>query len=289
MGRKSTIRSALPITYRSPGSTRDGPRDRWWLEDESLIPVVRDLVRIAATRPLSPDADVEVLKENDRKVVLRLVLSPQNGTGAGFIAKVHYLEALRRRMGYRRLCFDEAAATITATGRGVPAPRIAGCGLLATPFGLVSAGMLLQEDLSGCTTVSDLIRSRGRDGKSCADLLERTTPLFISLFEAGCNHIDANCDNILLAGGGGAAYLIDFQHAQFFDRPSAEVLMLEAGVFARSLTLRGLVSEDELRAWLDGLLVAAGVAGGDDKERLARRFDHYRAVSLSRRVRRRVR
>jgi hypothetical protein len=122
----------------------------------------------------------------------------------------------------------------------------------------------------------------GASGDRRIELFNMTIPLFESLYRAKCNHIDLNCNAIMLDAekANPELYLLDFQHAQFRDNSSNEVLMFEAGFFGRSC--QKWVSEEEIYNWLKRILGRVGVDDSDQQEILRERFDYYfRSKGLS--------
>ncbi|GAG21610.1 unnamed protein product, partial [marine sediment metagenome] len=83
------------------------------------------------------------------------------------------------------------------------------------------------------------------------------------------------------------AFLVDLERADFYDRPSVEVLMFEAGYFVRSC--RNWVSTEAIDQWLTELLSAVSINGNGEIEKAKERFNYYFGTDLSRKERLRIR
>ena len=90
------------------------------------------------------------------------------------------------------------------------------------------------------------------------------------------------------APSGTGVFLLDFQHAQFYKTPNPEILMFEAGYFARSL--QDWVTEDTLREWCEMILTAIKIVDLLERERLLSRFYFYKnKTEFSRKERKKIR
>lgn len=298
-----TVASALPCVVR------DG-RWQWRLHDKSWGGRARDVLSQLERLERGDVTDSQPFKRNDRKIVFRLQGDPSVDRGhadaapqTALIVKAFLLTTLRKRLKHHRFGLNEASNMLTAAQRGLPTPRLFGYGQRRTRLGLPDRQVLLIESLDAHTALLDLLQPIREERDAVRDLLARTTPLFTSLYHAGCLHIDVNAANVMLAAAVDAnrpAALIDFQHARFRDRPSVEWLLFEAGHFARSCGPIGDKEDsdgdgngdgngDVLTAWLDDLLAAIDPTGAVDRDAWRQRFRHYVEADLSRSERRSIR
>lgn len=113
----------------------------------------------------------------------------------------------------------------------------------------------------------------------------RTIPLFVSLYNAGCNHIDVNSGAVMLneRNLNHEVFLLDFQHTKFYDKPSSEILMFEAGHFAK--VCQNWISDETVNEWLDELLRAIDINSTDEIQKMKRCFYYYFKAELSRKHR----
>ena len=81
-------------------------------------------------------------------------------------------------------------------------------------------------------------------------------------------------------------FLLDFQHARFYNNPDIEVLMFEAGYFAR--LCRKQVPTETINEWLDKLLSAIGIDDDARKQKMTDRFSYYFNTTLSRKERKKM-
>lgn len=275
----SVISSALGIKYRGLGC-------RWHLAEKNLTPLAQAVTDTIRTGENNVFCDIQVLKQNDRKVIS---LVPDPLKAGMHVAKTFYLKSLPRKLKYYKYGLDEAANIIIASEKGIPVPRLEGYGHIYNRFGVITASVLLLEYLEGLKTVSELLAQSRGDESVCSRILMRTIPIFTALFSAGCNHIDVNGGAIMLSeNDDGKVSILDFQYAKYMDKPSAEVLMAETGRLIR--TFSDYVSEKTISHWLEGIFSAISISSEEEKQRLFLRFQYYRTVSfeLSRKERKNI-
>jgi len=282
LSRLKTIKTILKFEYN------DSRRVRWWLKDETFVPVAKSIE--AAVRDIEsnviPD-NIKILKRSvfkhtERKTVFS-IQHPQNPERL-FVAKIFFLVHTSHKLNYRLYGLDEAANSIQARTKGISTPEIYGCGHIYNKLGFVKASVVIFEILRHVTTIGELMRIGPYSER--AEILMSTVPLFISLYKANCNHIDVNHSAVVMSGNnlGHKLYLLDFHHAKFYDKPSIEVLMFEAGCFAKSC--RDWISDEMVDKWLDRLLTVISVNGAADRQKVKEYFDYYCVAALSRKQRR---
>lgn len=264
----------------------DSPRITWWLKDESLIPVARSItktVRNITDHALQPDT--KIFKLNERKAVFRVELSHTDGQA--FVAKAFFLNRLEHKLKYHRYGLDEVANLLKAADKGINTPRVYGYGHLYSRLRLVEASVIILEDLPRLSPIKNLLLKA--TNTECQEIFMRTIPLFVSLYNAGCNHIDVNSGAVMLCERNlnPAAFLLDFQHAKFHDRPSSEILMFEAACFAKSC--RDSVSTETINEWLDKLLTAVAISCIAERRKMIESFNYYFVADLSRKRRKKIR
>ena len=268
----------------------DTQKSTWWLKDESLVPVARSILAAVDKCPESSSPDnFQILKQTHDRLILRVL--PQNFASQSFIAKIFILSCLRHKLKYHikkydRFGFAEAANLIIAAQRGLNVPRIYGYGRIYGSLALIKKSIVLLEDLAHQATVGKLLELNSRDQNKCADILGRTIPVFAGLYKANCNHIDVNPESILLDDEDlkQRVFLLDFEYARFYDRPSLEILMFEAAHFAKACS--GWLKEDTINNWVANLLDAIEVRDALSREKTIRRFNYYYfGIRLSRRER----
>lgn len=274
------MRSALKSRYV------DSRRIRWWLKDQNLIPVARSVV--SAVRDVTKQAgppSIKAIKASERKVVFRMdhPLDAQQS----FIAKVFLLNRLEHRLKYHRYGLDEAANLLRAKARGVNTPDVYGYGHIYDILGLVKVSIIILEDLRGLSPIRELMCTKSQD--ECSRIFMRTVPLFAKLYEAGCNHIDVNSGAVMLSEDhlDSKVSVLDFQHAKFYSTPSNEILMFEAGHFAKSCS--DCVPRETIDEWLATLLDTTGIRDTALRAELIERFNYYFSTYLSRKERRKIR
>jgi hypothetical protein len=266
LSKRRILRPALRFKYSGlHGET-------WWLRDQSLVVLgesVVDVVRGIISKVAPPD--IEMLKSAKRKTIFR-VKNPENSQET-FVVKVFFLNHFSHRLSYHLYGLDEAANLIQAKGRGINTPETYGYCHVYDSFGLVRASVLILEDLHNLSPVGELMSTMSES--ECSKIFMNTVPLFVSLYRANCNHIDVNSNAVMVGNNSSdcSLYLLDFQHAKFYDKPSTEVLMFEAGYFARSC--RNWVLPETIYQWLDKIFSHIGVNDPVERGKMRERFDYY--------------
>ncbi len=277
--------SALPVRHRGAYGAS------WHLCDTAFVPgaeLVSGLSRSPRTNTALESATL--LRGREDKDVLRLAIP--NSENGSVIAKVFRLRDLSRRfryqiLGYNRFGLSEAFNLIVAAKRGLNVPRVWGYGYVRGSSGLTKTSMVMLEDLAPCVSVGEALAESAGDQECCLDILRRVTPIFKGLFRASCNHVDVNLGAVLLdTRSSQTAFLVDFEHAVFGDRPNLKVLAFEAAYFARACSK--YVQRTIARQWFAELLDAAAIIGQSERATITDHFDHYLGVSLSRKDRRRI-
>jgi hypothetical protein len=277
--KRNIITEALPYVHSS------SDRSKWRVRDVHTTPAVEAMMNALQRIEGGESADVHVFTQNDRKVVFGFEL-PGSGEGA-YVAKVFYFNKLRRKLKYYRYAKDEAANLLTAADRNINAPILVAYGQLYGSYRFQRAGIIIVQSLSNRLPMRKLLAETDCDQRH-ARLMSAVLPLFVSLYRAACNHIDVSVNNVLLADNE-TSYppsLVDFQHAIFHDQPSTEVLMFEAGYFAR--TCAGYVNGVTIADWLDQLLDKIAVNNEASRLGLKQRFDYYFQTTLSRKQRKKI-
>ncbi len=275
------ITSALKFRYM------DSRRVKWWLKDESLIPVAQSVA--AAIRNITKQIvppNVEIIKSNEQKDVFR-VWHPQDASQS-FVVKAFLLNRFLRRLKYDRYGLDEAANLIRAKNRGINTPEVYGYGQIHDLLSMVKVSIVILEDLVDLSPIRELTSIKSAD--ECSRIFMKTLPLFVSLYRANCNHIDVNSGAVMLCDHNpdSQVFLLDFQHARFYGRPSDEILMFEAGYFAKSCC--NWVSAEAIDQWLGRLFTAVGIQSSAETQKMKERFNYYfdTGIYLSRKERRKI-
>ncbi len=263
----------------------DSRKVKWWLKDESLVPAAQSItetIRNITHHSLRPNA--EIFKLTDRKAVFRVELP--EGTGRSLVAKAFLLPRFEHRVKYHKYGLNEVVNLLKAADKGINTPRVCGYGHIYSRFRLVEANVVISEDLMGLSPIKDLLL-KGTDNERHR-IFMRTIPLFVSLYNAGFNHIDVNSGAVMLCERNinPEVFLLDFQHAKFYDKPSSEILMFEAGHFAKAC--RSWISTETVNEWLGELLRAVDINSTDEIQKMKRRFDYYFKAELSRKHRKTI-
>jgi len=276
LSKRRIIKSVLKFRYE------DSRKVKWWLRDESLAPLaqsIADTIRNITHHALR--SSVEIFKLTDRKAVFRVEYP--NGSGPSFVAKAFLLSRFEHRFKYHRYGLNEVVNLLTAMGRGINTPKVYGYGHIYGLLRLVEASVIILEDLPGLSPIKNLLLKGTDDERH--QIFMRTIPLFVSLYNAGCNHIDVNSGAVMLCeyNLNPNVFLLDFQHAKFYDKPSSEILMFEAGHFAKSC--RDWISTETINEWLDKLLMAVNINHTNEVQEMKGRFYYYCKAELSRKHR----
>ncbi len=284
--RRTILKKALRFKYS------DSLKSRWWLRDDNLIPMSQSIASAVDkfNSSLLPD-NIDIIKNEDRRFILRI--NSSQSFEKSFIAKVFPLCCLRHRlkyhrMKYKRFAFGEAINLLIAAERGLNVPMVYGYGRIYGSSLLIKKDILLLEELANQTAVDKLLELNSNDQEKCAKILERTIPIIIGLYKAGCNNIGFNTGAIMLADGNSAKndFVLDFEYVEFHDKPSLEILMFEAANFAKYC--RGWLTEQTINEWRAKLLDAVKIGDNVRRESLIERFNYYFNSRLSRKERREI-
>ncbi|MGA2171714.1 MAG: lipopolysaccharide kinase InaA family protein [Sedimentisphaerales bacterium] len=271
----------------------DSHNSRWWLKDKSVVPAVRSvLTAIDECDGPSTHPDCEILKQLPDRLILRV--RPPDSAPQSFVAKISLLPHLRERLKYHimkndRFGFAEAANLIIAAQRGLTVPGVYGYGRIYGPFGLIRKSIVILEDLAHHVTIGKLLDLNRQNQSRCADMLGWTIPVFVGLYNANCNHIDVNLNSIMFDSkdDNKRGFLLDFEYARFYDKPSIEILMFEAAHFAKCCPDR--LKGDTINNWLAKLLDAVEIREALSREKAIDRFNcYYSSGRLSRKERVRI-
>lgn len=286
--RKRKLQNYLAFKYSSAVGAN------WWFRDQSFVALhksVVDIVRDIISKTLSPD--VEMLKLTEQKAVFH-VRNPKY-PGETFVAKVFFLNHFSHRLNYALYGLDEAANLIQARCRGISTPEVYGYGQVYDRLGLVRTSIIILEDLDNMQTIGNLLSTMSEIERS--EIFMNTVPLFVSLYRANCNHIDLGSGNVVMLGNhrtNPRLFLLDFQHAKFYNKPSLNILMFEAGYFARSC--REWISAEIAVEWADMILSNVGIKDPAERQKAKVIFEYHRQgkgrtptqTTLSRRQRKKI-
>jgi len=266
--KQKLIRTELASPCRAPGGFR------FLFSHESLRSVAnpfQEAIVAAGTGGSMPS--IEPIKVSASKLVFRMTAPAGAEIPAeSFVIKVFSLFSLKRRIKHRlsgRYGVDETANLILAKQKGVPVPDVYGYGYVTDGLGMVRTSAIIMEDLAPAKPVLDLLHAQPDEHQ---EVLGRTLPVFNSLYQAGCNHIDLNACSILLREGF-PARVIDLEYAVFLEKPSTEVLMFSVGHLARSC--QPTAGDNDIRAWAQTIPDQVGIADPSEKTRMLERFEYY--------------
>lgn len=281
-------------------------RTKWWLSNKTFAPLAKsttDAVRDILEDVIPPH--VEILKRavfelTERKIIFRIT-HPESSEKF-FIVKVFlgdrrnltadgkHKTTVRIKLRYRLrssiYSLNEVARLFRARDKGINTPKVYGYGHIYGLLRLVDASVIIMEDLHDLSPIKKLLL-KGTDNER-HQIFMRTIPLFVSLYNAGCNHINVNSGAIMLCEHNlnPNVFLLDFQHAKFHSKPSSEILMFEAGHFAHSC--RNLVSTETVNEWFDKLLMAVNINHTKEIQEMKERFYYYCKAKLSRKHRKKL-
>jgi hypothetical protein len=271
------IKDELKFSYN------DSSKINWRLRDESLVPTahsIADIVNNISNNTIPPC--IKLFKLNDRKATL--LLDNQDSNGRLYVIKIFFLKRLENKLKYHKYALDESANLLIAQKRKINVPEVYGYGAFKNSFlGLVKTGVIILEYLPNVYTIGELIDRKNEVERQSIFLA--TIPLFVSLYNAGCNHIDINNHAVMMTDDTeNKTYLLDFQHAKFYDNPSIEILIFEMGYFAKSC--RDYVSEKTINEWVTQILTCVNIIESSEQQSVKSRFRYYYNKKLSRKHRR---
>ena len=270
------------------------PKTSFLLKSPELEPLLPILLQAIETKDdASPKSNcVEIIKPDHRRRVLRIQCEDIS-LASSFIVKIFTFVTWRHRIGYywkrytqSRFGFGDAHALLTAKHRGVNTPDIYGYGCIKNLSVFPETDIVIMQDLNQQTYIGDMLSQATSDAQ-CQEILQRTIPILATLHQAGCNNIDLNTGAFMLGNTPeDDDYVLDFEYAQFHDKPSVEILMSEIGRFAQKAN-PGL-SSDSVNWWLEEVLDTIGVTAPPQRKRWRERFDYYYATKLPRKTRMRI-
>lgn len=278
LNKRAILKTTLGLKYS------DLPRVKWWLRDESIIPMAQCATSASDEyQKSSSPHNIQILKARaGKQFVLRI--KPSELIDQSFVVKVFILHRLKYRLKYHALKYDrfafaEAANLIIASQRGLNVPKLYGYGTIHGFSQLVKKSVVIREDLSRYVTLGALLKLNREDEEESARILSRTIPMFIDLYQAACNHIDMNLDSIMLSGPNSKQkdFILDFEFAQFHDEPSLEILMFEAAFFANRCS--ALVADGTIKQWRARLLNAIQGRDNATRRELIKRFNYYLSIT----------
>lgn len=289
MSKRRIIRSALEYTYASC------PRAKWWLKDTSLIPLIESVqAAIHSFKESSSVRNFKILKQGERGLIFRIEASPV--VEETFIVKVFCISCLRQKLKYHwlkysqnKFAFGEGTNLIIAAGRGLMVPKVYAYGRMYGACHLIQTDILIIEDLTNTTPIGELLELNKGNEIKCSEILGRSIPLFAHLYQAKCNNIDVNPGSIMLCSENSeqGAFMVDFEYAKFYDKPSLEILMFEAAHFTKHF--KSIFPKEIIVDWLAELLATIGIRDHRIEEKLMERFDYYFDTYPSRKERARIR
>jgi len=279
---------------------------KWWLKDSAFAPAAESTARaVKDIMQGSVPPHAKIVKrtsfKNTERKILFAINYPETSEHT-FIAKVFLgdriskatadngADTLRINPRYRLRCsrdsLNEVANLLRADERHINTPIVYGYGRIKGALGLAKASVIILEYL-GDSTVDNLLRQTASEEER-SKIFMRTIPVFVSLYNARCNHIDVNSGAIMLCEHNlnPNAFLLDFQHAKFYSKPSTEILMFEAGYFAQSC--RNWISTETVDEWLGTLLTAVNIKHANNIQEMKERFYYYCKAELSRKKRKSI-
>jgi len=272
---------------------KDSMHSVWRLKDESLAPVVNSAMSVIEGKAIGNDKySFELIKKEDNRHVFRIDSQEESKS---YIFKVFPLRCLRHRLKYAymarrfsRFAYGEAIGLLKAAEKGIRVPEVYGYGSISGPLMLIQKSVLIIEFLSHHTLIGDLIESNSHNQDKCLNLLKRSIPLYVQLYKAACNHISVNTGAIMFDDKGRREedYLLDFEYARFYSKPSLELLMYEAATLANYC--KKWISEETFHKWIGELLDAVEIRDRLRRDNLRERFYYHFSTELSRKERQKI-
>jgi hypothetical protein len=275
LNKKKIITSNLGLVWQ------DQQKSKWYLVNEKLIPAAESFgTAYSIIKNRNSGLQYSVLKQADRRFVFRFEAEVEHEKKE-FVAKVFLLNNLRHQMKSYKYGLDEAANLLTACQRKISVPKIYGYGIQYGKYGLPKMNILILGYLKDCKTIHDLFQESEGDALKCKDLLIRTVPVFVSLYKAGCNHIDLNSGAILMHSSyEEPPILLDFHYARFHSKPSLEVLAFEMGCFFSGCS-RWLAQEMQ-EEWMLEIFCRIQLHDNDIRQIMRAKIEAYSQVKLTR-------
>jgi len=248
------------------------PGTKWWLCKSDYSKIGTSITSIIEKISKGQDLpNVEVLKKNRNKIVFRYTTPDE--CLPSVIVKVFYIDTFIRRLKYHKYGLDEAVNLLIARDKGVNTPEVYGYGKICDILGMEKISIILLEDLMGFSTIGKLFEISNENQWN--KIFYKTESLFVDLYNAGCNHIDVNLGSVMMSDNAAndEVFLLDFQHARFYDVPSLEVLMFETGYFAKGCS--NWIPKEIVDLWLENILKKVGIDAIDQKRKLKERSEYY--------------
>ncbi|MCK5608399.1 hypothetical protein KAR91_41340, partial [Candidatus Pacearchaeota archaeon] len=243
---ENMLREALAVKYK------DSARIGWKLKDKVLVPIVKSAQSAIEKKPiLNKDHAFELIKEESNRMVFKIT---SKSNAKSYIFKVFPSQCLKHRLKYiwmtrnsSRFAYGEAISLLIASEKGINVPDVYGYGYILGTSMLIEKSVLIIECLSHHTTIGELLESHRDNQEKCLQILNRAIPLFVKLYEAACNHISVNTGAIMLSNDKDPEndFILDFEYAKFYKKPSLELLMFEAATLAKYC--KAWVSKDTMK------------------------------------------
>ncbi|MBN2130796.1 MAG: hypothetical protein JW741_14940 [Sedimentisphaerales bacterium] len=274
LAKRALVKAGLGRLYR------DVEGGKWHLQSDAMIAaVVAFNAAYRAMRECPESPSETVYKWTERRLVFRFCA---HGEGdRTLVAKGFLLRNPRDRVKSYRYGLEEAANLLMAAQRGISVPTLYGLGIQYGTFRLPTANFLLFECLSEYELVGDLLRKAQGNPTECRAILMRTVPTFVSLYQAGCNHIDIHTKTIMMHRDvERPPKILDFHYARFSDRASLEVLAFEAGFFSGACS--EVLHHDMIEEWASLLGERIGLRDVNAQRAFSERVRFYQTNSMSR-------
>jgi len=275
LNKSKIIKDTLKFEYRHCSNIV------FWLKDPNIAPIAQLSLHTLdkCNQPALPD-NIEILKNTPVRKRLLFRITSSTPTEKSFVVKVLTLHLFRLKfkycwMKYHRYGFAETANLIIAHNRGINVPQVYGYGRIYGSFGLTKKDIVILEDLNHHISFSELLENNKENEEECINLLNRTSPVFVSHYKAACNNWDINPGSVMfdLHDLKLEPLVLDFEYVVFHKKPSLEVLMFLAANFAKGFSdwmNRGIID-----SWAAKLLDRVEVENPDVKGKFMKRFDYY--------------
>lgn len=285
-----------PLYDVLPYISKQQPNTVFRLQDETLVAFAQKSLEtfMAFNSKTSLPEYAQTIKHDYRRFVFRIHNQNQCGQPASFILKVFPFKHLRHKIQYywkrytqSRFGYGESLSLLNAARRGIAVPQVYGYGQITDPLGLIKFDMIMMQDLNNHTEVGRLLERHANDRNQCTEVLKRVTPIFVNLYESGCNNIDMNLGAIMLGNESQTQdRVLDFEYSKFHPQPSLNILMSMSGHFANRC--REHIGNDMIEWWFDELMNAIQIDDPQTKSQLKEKFNYYSNHKLSRKRRMRL-
>jgi hypothetical protein len=153
---------------------------------------------------------------------------------------------------------------------------------------LIKKSVLVLENLVNHIPIGDMLRLNKDDQEKCVKILCRAIPFLARMYKSGCNHISFNSGCIMLSNDGLLQndFVLDFEYANFFGKPSLELLMFEAATLAKYC--KALITHETMDKWVTELLDAIEIHDTFSRDSLIECFYYHFNTQLSRKERQRI-